>query len=131
MFTDIHEDYRLLLWDKVIVRISKKPDSNQIELVTYPSSAMNVVHRTAKAPYTCVLHLADGRSVPVDMACAEHWGDIQDCSQDECKEWPALGWGNDVDGHVEIVGVTDDSGAAIPLDVFRQDIEDFTVHHEA
>ena len=131
MFTDIHGDVNLLLWSNVIMRVSLKPDSNQIDIVTYPSQSMSVVHRTAKAPYTCVLHLADGRNVPVDLSCAEHWGDIQNCFPDECKKWPALGWGNDADGHVEIIGVTDDAGGTIPLDVFRQDIEDFTVYHEA
>ena len=122
--------HTLILWGDAIVRVTKKPDSHTAEIVAYPSKSMSVTFRQARAPYTCVLHLVDGRRIPVDLACQEHWGDIQTCYPDECRKWPALGWGNDSDGHVEIDHVTDESGATIPMDEFERDIQDFTVYHE-
>ena len=120
----------LILWDDAIVRISRSPFGHTAEIVAYPSRSMSVTFRQARAPYTCVLHLVDGDRVTVDLACPEYWGNIQTCLPDECRKWPALGWGSDVDGHVEIDHVTDESGALIPMDEFERDIRDFTVYHE-
>ena len=130
MCTDISQDTTLLLWGGAMVRIAKDRDGIP-EIVAHPVPDMPVVRfRQAKAPYTCTLHLVDGRHVNVDLACAEHWGDIQSCFPDECRKWPALGWGNDSDGHIEIDHVTDDNDREIPMDEFKQDVEDFIVYHE-
>ena len=118
-----------ILFGEVMLRVTKDRDTDRIEIVRYPSDA-SVTVREAKKPYQCTLHLADGSDVWVDLACTEDWGDIQDCSPDECSRWPALGWGNDSDGHVEIIGVTDARGNLIPLDEFERDVEDFIIHHE-
>ena len=115
----------------MIVRIARDEDTGRIEIVAHPSRARSVSFRQAREPYECTLHLADGRQVDVDLACPEHWGDIQVCFPDECRKWPALGWGNDSDGHVEIVRVTDAAGDTIPLGEFERDVKDFIVHHEA
>ena len=104
--------------------------SSVVELVAYPTRAVSISFRQAREPYACTLHLVDGQVIPVDLACMEHWGDIQVCNPDECRIWPALGWGNDSDGHVEIDHVTDETGATIPMDRFARDCEDFTVYHE-
>lgn len=130
MVTPIDEDTNLLLWGGALVRITRSRDGGHIEIVAHPSRARSVSFRQAREPYGCTLHLADGRLVDVDLACPEDWGDIQDCSPDECRKWPALGWGNDADGHVEIVCVTDIDGKTIPLGEFKRDVADFIVHHE-
>jgi len=126
----ISDEHTLVLWDDALVRVARRLGSHTAEIVAYPSQSMSVTFRQARAPYACVLHLVDGRRIPVDLACPEHWGDIQTCLPDECRKWPALGWGNDSDGHVEIDYVTDESGALIPMDEFERDIGDFTVYHE-
>lgn len=130
MVTDIREDTNLLLWGEVPVRITRNPDNGRIEIVAHPSDHASVSFRQARAPYPCVLHLASGGSRRVDLACTEDWGNIQDCYPDECRRWPALGWGNDEDGHIEIVHVTDVLGNTIPLGEFEQDVKDFIIHHE-
>lgn len=55
------------------------------------------------------IFLADGTSRTVDVGCEEDWGDIQEAYPDEVRDWGVsrVGWGNDSDGHIEIVGVTD------------------------
>lgn len=120
----------LIFADDAILRVGIVPNTHTLEVVAYPSSTVHTVFRQARAPYTCTLHLVDGRRVPVDLACEEHWGDIQTCSPDECRKWPALGWGNDSDGHVEIDHVTDDTGALIPMAEFEQDVKDYIAYHE-
>jgi len=130
MMTDIHEDTNLLLWGEVPVRITRSRDNGRIEIVAHPSQTASVSFRQAHAPYPCILHLAGGGTKQVDLATAEDWGDIQDCYPDECRKWPALGWGNDADGHVEIVRVTDMDGETIPLGEFEQDVKDMIIHHE-
>ena len=130
MMTDVHEDTNLLLWDDLIVQVVRDRDTGHVEIVAHPSHKMSVSFRQAKWPYECTLHLANRKKVDVDLGLAEDWGDIQDCYPDECRKWPALGWGNDADGHVEIVRVTDVDGDTIPLAEFRRDVHDFVVHHE-
>lgn len=130
MVTDIHEDTNLLLWGGVRVRITRSPDNGRIEIVAHPSRTASVSFRRARAPYQCTLHLAGGGTKRIDLACAEDWGNIQDCAPDECRNWPTLGWGNDADGHVEIVRVTDMDGETIPLGEFEQDVRDFIIYHE-
>jgi hypothetical protein len=120
----------LLLWDDVVVRLARDEDNGHIEIVAHPSRAKSVSFRQAREPYKCRLHLADDRQIDVDLAFPEDWGNIQACFPDECRKWPALGWGNDADGHVEIVRVTDTNGT-IPLGEFARDVADFMVHHEA
>ena len=130
MCTDVNQDTTLLLWDGVLVRISKSRDDGRIEIVAHPSATASVSFRQAREPYPCILHLAGGGTKQVDLACTEDWGDIQYCAPDECRKCPALGWGNDADGHVEIVRVTDMDGTTIPLGEFERDVRDFIVYHE-
>ena len=130
MVNSITDGNNLILWGDALLRISKPRDSHHVEIVAHPSPTMTVSFRQARAPYVCMLHLADGRDVDVDLACAEDWGDIQECLPDECKRPGALGWGNDSDGHVEIVRVTDADGKDIPLSEFERDVNDFTIYHE-
>ena len=133
MFTDLTSGNpaNFLLWNDVILRVAKKKGSSTTEIVAYPSDTGSTVFRQAREPYTCWLHLVDGRSIHVDLSVADDWGDIQACLPDECRKWPALGWGNDADGHIEIDHVTSDSGALIPMDEFERDVADFIVYHEA
>ena len=39
--------------------------------------------------------------------------------------------GNDCDGHIKILKVTDKNDKEIPMDEFRQDVSDFIVYFEA
>ena len=60
-------------------------------------------------PYHCyVLTLADGTQVTMDVGYEEDWGKVQQCTPGDCGYllYP-IGWGNDEDGHVAIVGVID------------------------
>lgn len=130
MVTDVRENTNLLLWGDVLVRITRSQVDGHIEVVAHPSQTASVSFRQARAPYPCVLHLAGGGTKRVDLACTEDWGNIQYCYPDECRRCPALGWGNDADGHVEIVRVTDMDGETIPMGEFERDVRDFIVHHE-
>lgn len=53
--------------------------------------------------------LADGTSRIVDIGCEDDWGNIQEAYPDEVRDWEKshVGWGNDADGHIEIVRVID------------------------
>lgn len=53
--------------------------------------------------------LADGTGRLVDVGYEEDWGNIQEATPDEVRDWEKsrVGWGNDADGHVEIVKVVD------------------------
>lgn len=55
------------------------------------------------------IFLADGTSRILDVGCEEDWGDVQEAAPDEVSDWEKsrVGWGNDADGHVEIVKVVD------------------------
>lgn len=54
------------------------------------------------------LALVNGTSVVMDVGWEEHWGNVQPCMPEDCEGWKtSIGWGNDVDGHVPIVAVTD------------------------
>ena len=61
-------------------------------------------------PYHCyTLSLQDGRKILIDVGCEEDWGDVQGCLPYECEDCEnAVGWGNDSDGHIKIVGVVDE-----------------------
>lgn len=60
-------------------------------------------------PYhTYELTLADGSTKIIDVGVEEDWGDVQECTPDDCKDWrTSVGCGNDEDGHVKIVKVED------------------------
>ena len=54
--------------------------------------------------------LADGEEDEIDVGIEEEWGNVQECGPDDKVKgrWDkAVGWGNDEDGHVEIVRVED------------------------
>ena len=61
-------------------------------------------------PYhSCTLLLANGEAVRMDVGYEEDWGNVQQCMPDDCDDgFKAVGWGNDEDGHLKIVGVVDD-----------------------
>lgn len=102
------------------------------ELVLLPATSGVLRVRQVREPYTCILHLANGKTVEIFTGDEEDWGNVQDCTPGDCKDWEtALGWGNDADGHVKILKVTDLGGLEIPLDKFRQDIADLTVYHSS
>lgn len=62
-------------------------------------------------PYhSYMIFLANGEEKMIDVGIEEDWGDIQGCLpgdvlKSKCSN--AVGWGNDGDGHVEIVKVVD------------------------
>ena len=60
-------------------------------------------------PYHCYcLTLADGTEVTMDVGYEEDWGNVQQCLPGDCEDWEdSVGWGNDLDGHIKIVGVID------------------------
>ena len=68
-------------------------------------------------PYEIIL--ANGKSEYIDVGVEEEFGDIQDCFDfadgDECSsdEEHKVGFGNDVDGHIEIVMVVDLEGDGV------------------
>lgn len=55
------------------------------------------------------LTLNNGTTITVDVGCEEDWGDIQKMLKDTDSGDPivCVGWGNDSDGHIEIVSVLD------------------------
>ena len=56
-----------------------------------------------------ILLLANGEYVSMDVGYEEDWGNVQECSPDDCDDWEtAVGWGNDLDGHVKIIRVYDE-----------------------
>lgn len=112
----------------------KKKENGQGEIVVHDSLSRNLTIRFATKPYICDLHLSDGTVKRVDLGNSEDWGNIQQCTPDDCKDWEnSIGWGNDVDGHIKIKKVTcDDYGeeVEIPLEVFKLDLEDMLLYHE-
>lgn len=52
-----------------------------------------------------LIELEDGEEICVDVGCEEDWGDIQQIFDDSGVE--CVGWGNDADGHIRVVGVVD------------------------
>lgn len=66
-------------------------------------------------PYHCyTIKLADGTTKFVDIGCEEDWGDIQRMlptdvfkDDDSSDYYNKVGFGNDSDGHIEIVEVID------------------------
>lgn len=61
-------------------------------------------------PYhSYTVFLANGDSFAVEVGDEDDWGNVQECSPDDCDDWEtAVGWGNDADGHIKIVKVIDD-----------------------
>lgn len=55
------------------------------------------------------LSLNDGTFKTVDVGCEEDWGNIQQMFRDDGfgKYVECVGWGNDSDGHIEIISVYD------------------------
>ena len=59
------------------------------------------------------LHLSDGDSTTMDVGYEEDWGNVQPMMPDDFngrvpEDWfSRIGWGNDLDGHIEIVEVLD------------------------
>ena len=53
--------------------------------------------------------LANGDVRTIDVGCEEDWGDIQQMFKDTDfgKMVECVGWGNDSDGHIEIISVID------------------------
>ena len=61
-------------------------------------------------PYhSYTLRLANGAEVGMDVGYEEDWGNVQQCVPTDCDDWiGSVGWGNDEDGHLKIIGVADD-----------------------
>ena len=61
-------------------------------------------------PHHCYrLSLENGDEVHMDVGYEEDWGNVQQCTPDDCDDcFNAVGWRNDEDGHVKIIGVVDD-----------------------
>jgi hypothetical protein len=53
--------------------------------------------------------LANGDTKLIDVGYEEDWGDIQQMFKDDgySKMIECVGWGNDSDGHIEIISVID------------------------
>lgn len=53
--------------------------------------------------------LNNGESKVIDIGCEEDWGDIQQMFKDDgySKMIECVGWGNESDGHIEIISVID------------------------
>ena len=53
--------------------------------------------------------LNNGESKVIDVGCEEDWGNIQQIFKDDgySKMCECVGWGNDSDGHIEIINVID------------------------
>lgn len=113
-------------------------DHGQCEIVIHDSNSKNrnLTIRYASEPYVCYLYLKNGRTRAVDLGDEEDWGNIQQCNpDDDCVNWKtAIGWGNDEDGHIEIIKVTriiDNEEVEIPLEIFKRDLKDMLILHEA
>lgn len=120
---EVKDSESVLFGDHIVT--FNKTGTTGCELVLRPASVGVLRVRTAREPYTCVLHLANGTEVKIFTGDEEDWGNIQSCTPEDCTDWAtALGWGNDADGHVKIRKVTTLNGTEIPLTVFKQDIAD-------
>lgn len=61
-------------------------------------------------PYHCYeLTFINGETKYIDIGCEEDWGNIQEMWVDDGygKLDACVGWGNDEDGHIQIVKVID------------------------
>jgi len=141
--TDGYEN--ITLFDTHGITIHRKGESNNAELVIHPCATGKLSIRFAKEPYQCHVTLANGDDFTVDLGDSDDWGNIQGMTNSP-GEWfregkgkvPAdwdrrIGWGNDSDGHVEIVDVEladgFPHGTDIPLEEFKQDVADFLIYH--
>lgn len=53
--------------------------------------------------------LADGDTMCINIGYEEYWGNIQECTPDDCDDWEtSVGWGDDDEGHIKIVDVVDE-----------------------
>ena len=52
--------------------------------------------------------LLGGDKKNINIGYEDDWGNIQQCTPGDCPEWQnSVGYGNDEDGHIEIVKVVD------------------------
>lgn len=55
------------------------------------------------------LTLENGEVLTMNVGYEEEWGNVQQCFLGDIEHWEeAVGWGNDVDGHIKIVAVVDE-----------------------
>ena len=53
--------------------------------------------------------LENGEVLTMNVGYEDDWGNVQECAPDDTEHWEeAVGWGNDVDGHIKIVAVVDE-----------------------
>lgn len=146
MRVDITTDgYRhITLFDNFEVSVVGNKD--KAEIVIHPSSVGNLTIRAAKEPYRCKIFLANGNCLEIDLGDTDDWCNVQpmNCLSGELfkegggvvpDDWDKrIGWGNDSDGHVEIVKVElldgYPNGTEIPLEDFNRDVGDFLIYHE-
>ena len=54
------------------------------------------------------LTLENGEVLTMNVGYEDEWGNVQQCFLGDIEHWEeAVGWGNDVDGHIKIVAVVD------------------------
>ena len=116
--------------------VFNKKENGQCEIVLHGNPCLkNLTVRWATEPYFCNLYLENGDVKHIDLGSSEDWGNIQQCTPDDCKDWEnSIGWGNDEDGHIKIKKVTTDvygEEVEIPLEIFKRDVEDLLLYHEA
>lgn len=141
MFTEINindnDTANLNLFDTHDIVVNR--NGNDAEIVIHPCNIGKVTVRYAKETYSCRIHLADGIVKTIDLGDESDWGNIQQMNPGDTfiegrdpEDWfERIGWGNDEDGHIEIVKVEYLDGIEIPLDEFKQDIADFIIYYEA
>lgn len=127
---EVKDGESVLFGDHIVTFNAVGKSGCELVLLQAPVGVLRV--RTAREPYACVLHLANGKEVRIFTGDESDCGNVQACTPGDCKDWAtALGWGNDADGHVKIRKVTTPGGTEIPLPEFRQDIADLAPIHSS
>lgn len=74
-----------------------------------PKNTPPDVNKFGVPAHRYTLSLANGKEVSMDVYYEEDWGHVQQCVPGDCEDFiDSVGWGNDSDGHIKIIGVTDD-----------------------
>lgn len=69
---------------------------------------MSEVNKYGVPYHSYNITLINGTEINIDVGYEEDWGNIQQCTPDDCPQWEnAVGYGNDLDGHTEIIKVID------------------------
>lgn len=86
-------------------------------------------------PYHCYeITLVNGETKHIDIGCEEDWGNIQEMWKDNGygNLDACVGWGNDVDGHIEIVKVVDmETGKSINVMDWVEEVWNFATNYSS